>query len=348
MDPSEYVPRHLEYLYLTEHTELTDAARALVRDQIAQNPEQYAVTPQAQALVSYMRVHDALMQGLFRMEELPDDDFERSRAELFEQTRAQLHAIDEAGAPCIDAQLLSIQLAEVPLDACMVKMIELERSVRERLVQTRPGFDPDAPGFWRAGEPANDAEKHVDNADAAELTARDPEVIGWLHVVEALAQGCIFTARYRAAANYARIAMRAEGYPSLSVGTLLLALARLEDENGFFEAARLAGDEVEDLPWFLLARTLLLYKLGQRQRARRALRDFANRCDGGAFFLLNPTYHNPYLPVRPAPREAWNLSHQAVWEADGIISDTPDFSLWAESVEGVRDIAEDFAMRHGF
>lgn len=58
----------------------------------------------------------------------------------------------------------------------------------------------------------------------------------------------------------------------------------------------------------------------------RALREFANRCEGGAFFLLNPMYQTPYLPCRPEPRDPWDLSHQAVWEADGIISDTPDFA----------------------
>lgn len=92
----------------------------------------------------------------------------------------------------------------------------------------------------------------------------------------------------------------------------------------------------------------MLYKLGQRRSARRALRDFAARCDGGAFFLINPTYHDPYLPVRPAALEAWDLSHQAVWEADGIIADTPDFAAWAEGVEGIRERAEEFALRHGF
>ena len=177
---------------------------------------------------------------------------------------------------------------------------------------SRPGFDPDIEGLWRESALAA-------SEDAGELTARDPEVIGWLHTVEALAQGCIFTARYRAAASYARTVMRAHGYPNLAVGTLFLALARLEDEDGFFAAARDAGEGAEDLPWFLLGRTILLYKLGQRRSARRALRDFAARCDGGAFFLINPTYHDPYLPVRPAALEAWDLSHQAVWEADGII-----------------------------
>ena len=56
----------------------------------------------------------------------------------------------------------------------------------------------------------------------------------------------------------------------------------------------------------------------------------------------------PYLPVRPQPREAWDLSHQAAWDADGIIVDTPDFIPWAESVDGVYDESERFANRNGF
>ena len=94
-------------------------------------------------------------------------------------------------------------------------------------ISTRPGFDPDVQGLWADDE-------LVDGTRARDLTARDPELIGWLHVVEALSQGCIFTARYRAAASYARTVMRAVGYPNIAVGTLFLALARLEDEDAFF------------------------------------------------------------------------------------------------------------------
>lgn len=355
MDPSQYVPAYLEHCYLQEHADLTDAARALVHDQISLDAKRYATTPHAQALVSYMRVHAALMSGLFRMEELPDDEFERERIKLFSQTREQLHAIVQRDERCIDAQLVSIQLADVPLDACLSDVLQLEQRTRTYLLETRPGFDPEVNGLWRVdaadeqdGAGSQDVASELDTLDSATCTMCDPDVIGWLHTVEALAQGCIFTARYRAAAQYARMVMRAEGYPNLAVGTLLLALARLEDEDAFFEAAREAGEDTEDLPWFLLGRTLLLYKLGQKRSARRALRDFANRCDGGAFFLLNPTFHNPYLPVRPAVGEAWELTHQAVWEADGIISDTPDFATWAEGVESIREISEDFALRHGF
>ncbi|MFR3877533.1 MAG: hypothetical protein ACLTYW_04650 [Collinsella sp.] len=84
----------------------------------------------------------------------------------------------------------------------------------------------------------------------------------------------------------------------------------------------MGADALENSPWYLLARTILLFKTNKMRPATRALREFANRCEGGAFFLLNPMYQTPYLPCRPEPR-TWDLSHQAVWEADGIISDTP-------------------------
>ena len=341
MDPRIYVPAYLERLYIQEHPGLTEGARELVREQIAAEPERYAANVHAQALLSYSRVHGELTDGLLRMEGLPDDEFERGRGELFSQAREQLANIIAEDPTCLDARLVSIQLAEVPLDACLSDMLKLEREAREMIISTHPGFDPDVDGLWAP-------EALVDGASASELTASDPDLIGWLHILEALAQGSIFTARYRPAVTYARTVMRAKGFPNYAAGTLLLALARLEDEDAFFQAVQEAGPDVEDLPWFGLGRTLLLYKLGQTRSARRALRDFATRCDGGAFFLLNPTYHDPYLPVRPPARETWDLAHQAVWEADGIIADTPDFTLWAEGVDGVRAAADDFARRYGF
>ena len=134
---------------------------------------------------------------------------------------------------------------------------------------------------------------------------------------------------------------------------MLLALARLEDEDGFFALAhqleeQMGADVLEDSPWYLLARTILLFKTNKMRPATRALREFANRCEGGAFFLLNPMYQTPYLPCRPEPHDPWDLSHQAVWEADGIISDTPDFAPWANACEDVSQLAQEFARRYGF
>ena len=340
MEPREYLPAYLEREYLASHEGLTPAARELVHEEILRSPAKYAATEHAQALVAYAQAHENLMRELERMEDLPDEEFERRREQLFNRTRETLHSIGREDRLCVDARLVDIMLADVPIDACLNDLMHLESEVHDYL-RAVPGFDEEAPHFWR---------EDARGADAAERTGSDPIMIGWLHTLEAISQLSLASARYRAAAEYARRVMRARGYTNRAVGTVLLALARLEDEDGFFACARDARpeDAVEDSPWFLLGRTLLLYKLGRRRNARRALRDFAARCEGGAFFLLNPTYLTPYLPVRPPVREAWELTHQAVWEADGIIVDTPDFVNWVSSIEGIEDESERFAQRYGF
>lgn len=342
MEPSAYIPAYLERLYVRSHPGLTEGGRSLLHERIVRDPDSYATTDHARALLSYAHARDALLQELDRMEDLPDEAFEPRCAQLFEQTRSKLYGIWQADQLCFDAQLVDILLADAPLDARLNDLLRVERAAREHLLGTAAGFDPEAPLLW------NESVLAANGMDPAEATRTNPEVIGWLHALETLAQECLFTARYRAAASYAQTVMRAPGYPNGALGTLLLALARLEDEDAFFAAARSAEATVEDSPWFLLGRTLLLYKLGRRRSAKRALRDFVNRCEGGAFFLLNPTYLTPYLPVRPKPRERWERTHQAIWEADGIIVDTPDFTAWAAEVEGVQESSEEFARRNGF
>ena len=341
MEPSIYVPAYLERAYLAEHPELTPAARDLLHDEVQLHPEHYATTDHARALLSYQQVHDNLIRELDRMEDLTDEEFEERGGQLSQETRVELHAIWRADDLCIDAQLVDIQLSDASLDSQLNDMMKLEQHARSHLVRTAQGFDPELPGYWNAA-------LLPEGVSPAEATYTNPVAVGWLHTLEALSQTCIASARYRPACRYARMVMQAQGYPNRAVGTLLLALARLEDEDAFFEAAREGNCDTEDSPWFLLGRTLLLYKVGRRRNAQRALRDFATRCDGGAFFLLNPTFLTPYLPVRPEPREGWQLSHQAVWEADGIIVDTPDFATWAASVDGISALSERFAQRNGF
>lgn len=390
MDPRSYVAAYLERTYLAAHPELTDAARALVHGDVPQRLEKYAATEHAQALVAYVNAHEHLMRSLERIDDLPDEEFERKRAQIFDETRAAMLDIAAADRLCIDAELVGTLLTDISIDACLSELLKLERRVHDYLVHGVPGFSDDAPHFWDERSCAEDSapatapagasaggasdSKHAPRQTALDLAARTastPELIGWLHTLEAIAQMCLASARYRAAERYARTVLRAVGYPNHAEGTVFLALARLEDEEGFFSFAHeletrseqacdstgtagadapAPGDPsiLDASPWFLLGRALLLYKLGRRKPARRALRDFAARCDGGAFFLLNPTYMTPYLPVRPVPREPWGYSHQAVWEADGIIVDTPDFTPWAESVEGVHEASEQFANRNGF
>ncbi|AEB07516.1 hypothetical protein Corgl_1415 [Coriobacterium glomerans PW2] len=373
MNLNDYTICYLLNEYGKDHSDLTAAARELLRRDIAKRPEKYATTPRARALVQYRRTRSALMRGLDAIGDLQDDDFAKSRFALFAGIRASLLDIAKMDEFFAEPKLLAILLDHAQPDGIVSDLLKLEAEVRDQLSESVAGFDIAAPHFWISPSCARE-----NSSDAADLTAASLEVIGWLHILEALSQQCMQTARYRRAADYARLVMRAEGYPNHAEGTVMLALARLEDEPGFFELAhRLcalseehraeapgssrtatadspaamrdsAPDHPENSPWYLLARTILLYKLGKTKAARRALRDFNERCDGGAFFLLNPTYLDPYLPVRPEPRDSWDLPHQAVWEADAIISDTPDFVPWAESVEGTLAISDAFASRNGF
>ena len=53
-------------------------------------------------------------------------------------------------------------------------------------------------------------------------------------------------------------------------------------------------------------------------------------------------------PMRKAGQTMKERRPAPSGEADGIIADTPDFTLWAEGVDGVRAAADDFARRYGF
>ncbi|WP_085829721.1 hypothetical protein [Collinsella vaginalis] len=349
MEPASYIPRYLECEYLRTHPDLTPAAQRLVREEITAHPERFATGEHARSLVAYARVHNRLLRELARMDNLPDEEFEQRRNALFDSARAELRGIGEADRLCVDARLTDIMLADVPLDALINDLLSLERSVAEYLTGGVLGFSADAPHFW------DETALQDDGVDAAERTSSEPEVIGWLHTLEAIAELCLASARYRAAAQYARRVMQARGYPNNARGTLLLALARLELEDEFFALVESEGEEDEHgwgpiagSPWYLLSRVILLYKTGRERAARRALKEFAQRCDGGAFFLLNPVYLTPYLPVRPPTEHAWEQSHQAVWEADGIIADCPDFGTWAADVPGIGEISESFARKNGF
>ncbi|MBY4797443.1 hypothetical protein K6V98_03605 [Collinsella sp. AGMB00827] len=334
MEPSVYIPRYLEREYLRSHPNLTPAARQLVHEEIATRPKSFITDDHGLALLSYAQVRNALIHRLETAEDLLEDEFEQERMAAFRDARIASAQIYDTDPRCIDARLLEIMIAEAPVENCVNDALILERNAKRLIKHVVPGFDEDAPHFWNEDFLATSGE------DAATCTAATPELIGWLHTLEALAFLCIATARYSAAAGFARTAMRAQGYDGYPQGSLLLALARLEQEDEFFKYA-------DESPWYLLSRALLLYKIDRERAAKRAIQEFARTCEGGAYFLLNPTYLNPYVPTRPLETVAWKRTHQAVWEADTILSDVPEFSAWAEEVEGVLAAAEDFARKQG-
>lgn len=247
MDPREYLPAYLEHEYLKSHSGLTPAALELLHEEIERNPAKYATSDHARALLSYAQAHERLLRELDRMEDLPDEEFEKRREKLFCEARKTLHKIGSEDRLAVDARLVEILLADVPLDACLNDLMKLEGGVHTCLT-AHPAFDDEAPHYWT--ETAQS-----EGIDAATLTRVDPTMIGWLHTLEAISQLSLASARYRAAIDYARRVMRSRGYTNRAVGTVLLALARLEDEEAFFKTAHeadgAAEGPIEDSPWFL-------------------------------------------------------------------------------------------------
>ena len=194
MDPSVYIPAYLERAYVASHPELTDAARELVHNDISANPQKYAQSEHAQALLSYAGVHRHLLDELHRIEDMgSDEEFEQTRNRLFDDMRDELLKIVRVDAYVLDAQLLAIILADTPVDACLGDLMKLEATTTDYLQQSVPGFDMEAPHYW-----ANKV--LTDGVTAAELTVSEPALIGWLHTLEAISQLCMASARYRAAA----------------------------------------------------------------------------------------------------------------------------------------------------
>ena len=298
MDPSVYIPAYLERAYLASHPELTDAARDLVHNDVSVNPHKYAQTEHAQALLSYAGVHRHLLDELHRIEDMgSDEEFEQTRNRLFDDMRDELLKIVRVDALAVDAQLLAIILADTPVDACLGDLMKLEATTADYLQQSVPGFDMEAPHYW-----ANKV--LADGVTAADLTVSEPALIGWLHTLEAISQLCLASARYRAAANYSRRVLKAEGYPTRAAGTVLLALARLEDEDGFFALAhqleeQMGADALENSPWYLLARTILLFKTN---KMRPATRSAARVCQPlrGRRVLLAESHVPDTVPSLPA------------------------------------------------
>ena len=381
MEPRAYLPIVLEAEYAAAHPDLTPAARELLHEEVAQHPERYVTSPRAEALVAYAQAHRDLMRGIDRIIDLPEEEFTARRLELFAAVGARLKEALRCDPDCFEARLLMTLLADTDLDSCLHDLLILEHEVLERLHAAYPAFDENAPHLWRSSKPAegenhagdtaaapgaapatgfaaralgNRTQPPADPEEAAALTSSNPVLIAWLHTLESISGFCLQSARYRAALRYAQIVGRACGYPNCAFGTELLAYARLEDEDAFFACARAYNENhpdegpVEDTPWYLFGRALLLYKLGKMRPAARAIKDFAARTCGGAYFLTMPVYHVPYLPVRPEPTEPWERAHQALFEADGMIVDVPDFAQWAEGFDEVRRAADRFADTYGF
>jgi hypothetical protein len=169
-----------------------------------------------------------------------------------------------------------------------------------------------------------------------------------LRLANSIARYMLESGRYRLTVKRCYDLM--ELNPSDALGaryTCALALARLEDEEGFNWIDAREGRHGN--AWFHLSRVILMYKLGRMAAARRALRGYDQLCTGGAYALLQPVFMDVYLPDRPAWQpQSFDESVLAVHEADPIIADIPDFAAWTCDQPGFLASAQEYARRNGF
>ena len=264
-----------------------------------------------------------LVRALERYEASFADDDLLDDSEYYVERRRRLDAIEAAceralalDPECLDASLLRTIAADVPPERTLEALLELLDEV-----------------------PAPDTQEE----DAWDDVLARPR----LRVLAAAARTCVETARFRMASTLCAQALEQSPSDPLGVrNTWAIALARLEDEDGFNELWSRFGHAGN--AWFYLAHMLLLYKDLRLPAARRALKGYCEVCEGGAYALLRPSYVDVYLPDRPDVRRgSFDEAVLAVHEMDPVFMDTPDFVNWVLKTPGVEQLARKFADERG-
>lgn len=294
---------------------------------VRENPAKFVDDPAEEAF-------GIVAQALARYEEshrkddlLNDEDFMAERTRRLDRMREDCKRALAVDDRCADARLLSVLARDEEADSLLDLLLDVEKDLADQ------GLVLSGAGFTGAG-----------SADAwSDVFARP-----YLRVQAAVARTCLDTARYRMAnAEGQRLLSEARSDVLGARHTCALALARLEDEEGFDELDSRYDRRGDS--WAHLGRVILLYKLGRMGAARRALAGFNRLCEGGIYALLRPVMADTYMPDRPLTEPySFEEATLAVHEADPIVVDVPDLPRWAEEQPGMRESAMSFARKSGF
>lgn len=300
---------------------LSPAAYEELLLEVRKHPQNYVDHPHDQAFLLLDEAVGRVMKSREEDEFRDDDSFMQERSRRMERLARDCAQVLELAPHSTHAQLLAILAADKEPDAQLDALLDLEQ---------------DAGALDSSQLPtSNDAWDNV-------------FLHGKLRIKAAIARTCLDSARYRMANEYGQNLMSLSPHDELGARhTCALALARLEDEQGFDAHDARFGRRGDS--WQQLARTILFYKLGRMPAARRALLGYARLCEGGAFALLRPVMMDTYLPDRPdAKPYSFAEATIAVSEADPVICDVPDFCAWAEEQGNFAADAQAYAERNGF
>lgn len=293
---------------------MAELGRAALR-----NPSSIALDDEDRALIALDKAVACARREL-------DDEADEPSAQgpHLTRTRAQLSRCVALDPHCFDAQTLLILSADTSQETAIAQL-------EAEAVEARA---------WCAERSRELDGATVDAWDAVFLRP-------WLRVEGKIIDLLVSCACYREALARCRTLLAASPADGQGIRhTAALILARLEDERGLDELDTMFGRAGST--WMHLARSMLLYKLGRLDAARRAVIGLAELCPGAAYYLTYPSYVPPYLPDRPpfTPGSEYE-SLYATFEADFLVVDTPDFVPWANSVGAFAKAAEKYGRTHG-
>ena len=300
---------------------LSDEAFKELELAVRNDPLSFVDDTEEEAFALVVQALDKHAQSKHDDDLLDDEQYARERERRNEALAATCRQALQIDSTCVDAALLTA----LTIDNSQDLLFELLYDMHQSLTSEQGSIPiPAAGDAW------------------ADVFARPR-----LRLQAALARTCINTARFRMAADYCVDLLSREPLDALGARlTCALAMARLEDEEGFNWLDAREGRHGN--AWFHLSRVILMYKLGRIPAARRALKGFDRLCAGGAYLLLQPLFVDTYLPDRPAYESgSFEESTLCLHEADPLITDIPDFTAWACNQPGFLASAQDVCARNG-
>lgn len=300
---------------------LSDEGFAELELAVREDPARFVDDSEEEAFALVAQALSDLESSRATDELLDDEQFEQARSRRMERLARACGDALSCDPACTDARLLLLLSSSTDLDVLLDGLIELERNLEDDHGPLRPGATGDC---W------------------ADVFLRPR-----LRVMAQVAQNLLYSGRYRMCCDTCGKLLE---YAPLDVlGARLsyaLALARLEDEEGFNWLDAHEGRHGN--AWFHLSRVILMYKLGRTSAARRALSGYDRLCTGGAYALLQPHFVDTYLPDRPAFEPgSFEEAMLAVHEADVIVCDVPDFRLFCRDQPAFLDSARTFCEQNG-
>jgi tetratricopeptide (TPR) repeat protein len=321
---SEFVSRILKKRCAQDPTLSSNATlMARISRDALRDPEAYATDDEDRAFAELQPAINTIRRELEEMDEEIDDFDEHAEAPKLTESIAALNRCLDLDPHCYDAQLLLILAQAVDDDVAISQLVTIEGEARAWCEERSRLYDGQTADLWDA-------------------TFMRPYLRIQSKIIDLLTLSC----RYRAALERSLRMLDASPADGQGIrhGTALL-LARLEDEEGL-DALDAAFNRVGSA-WMQIARAILLYKLGRMDAARRATAGLATLYPAAAYYLVNPDVAPFYLPDRPpfAPGSDQECLF-AVYEADYLAVDTPDYVDWALKIPAFSQAVNGYESSH--